>query len=164
MIWLPNYWELHGFSSTLCEKNMANLCVFPYFSCSMEIHFSLILGTVWISALPEIFRKPKNLKYLCFPILFPYYGNPLFLCFWNCMDFCFTKNIWETHNFQMSVFSHTFPLSLKCKISAIWLVEHSVRISDIFSCYRANINVMWNAGKRGGIYKTFESALTWNIH
>ena len=37
---------------------------------------------------------------------------------------------------------------------------NSVHISDIFNCYRANINGMWNAGKRGGIYKTFEFALT----
>ena len=29
---------------------------------------------------------------------------------------------------------------------------NSVYISDIFNCYRANINGMWNAGKLGGIY------------
>ena len=28
---------------------------------------------------------------------------------------------------------------------------NSVHISDIFNCYRANINGMWNAGKLGGI-------------
>ena len=32
---------------------------------------------------------------------------------------------------------------------------NSVHISDTFNCYRANINGMWNAGKLGGIYKTF---------
>ena len=41
---------------------------------------------------------------------------------------------------------------------------NSVHISDIFNCYSANINGMWNARKWGGIYKTFESILTQNIY
>ena len=31
----------------------------------------------------------------------------------------------------------------------------SVHNSHIFNCYRANISGMWNARKRGGVYKTF---------
>ena len=54
----------------------------------MENHFSHVLEIVWISAPPKLFKKPINLKYLCFSILFPYYGNPLFPCssFGNCME------------------------------------------------------------------------------
>ena len=37
---------------------------------------------------------------------------------------------------------------------------NSVHISDIFNCYHANINGMLNAGKLGGIYKTFIFTLT----
>ena len=37
---------------------------------------------------------------------------------------------------------------------------NSVHTFDIFNCYRANNNGMWNAGKLGGIYKTFEFTLT----
>ena len=37
---------------------------------------------------------------------------------------------------------------------------NSVHISDIFNCYRANINGMGNAGKLGGIYTTFKFTLT----
>ena len=33
---------------------------------------------------------------------------------------------------------------------------NGVHIFDIFNYYRAYINGMWNAGKPGGIYKTFE--------
>ena len=44
-----------------------------------------------------------------------------------------------------------FPLSLKCKISVIWLIE-TVCIFLIF--------LMWNARKLGGIYKVFEFILT----
>ena len=47
-------------------------------------------------------------KSLCFLLLFPYYVNSLFPYFGNCMDFCFTQNIWETHYFGMFVFSHIF--------------------------------------------------------
>ena len=31
----------------------------------------------WISTSPKIFKKPKTLKCLCFPMLFPYYGNSI---------------------------------------------------------------------------------------
>ena len=37
---------------------------------------------------------------------------------------------------------------------------NSVHIFDIFNCYRANINGMWNAGKLGGICTTFKFTLT----
>ena len=77
---------------------------FPYFSRIMEIHFSQVLGIVWISALSEMFiKKPINLNCLCFSILFPYNGNPLFPCFGNCMDFRIMGNISETLNFEMFV-------------------------------------------------------------
>ena len=76
----------------------------------MEIHFSQVLGIVWISALSEIFKKPINLKCLCFFMFFPYNGNPLFPCFGNCMDFCIKRKISETLNFEMFVFSHIFSL------------------------------------------------------
>ena len=42
---------------------------------------------------------------------------------------------------------------------------NSVHISDIFNCYSANINGMWNARKHGGIYKTFNTSnLRFNIN
>ena len=42
-----------------------------------------------------------------------------------------------------------------------WISVHN---SNIFNCYSANINGMWNARTLSGIYKTFEFILTWNIH
>ena len=50
-------------------------------------------------------------KSLCFALLFPTYVNSLFPYFGNCMDFCFTQNISETHYFRMFVFSRIFPLT-----------------------------------------------------
>ena len=79
---------------------------FSYFFNIMRIHFSHVLGIAWISASP----KPINLKCLCFPRFFLYYGNPLFPCFGNYMDFCFIQIILKTCNFEMFVFSHIFPL------------------------------------------------------
>ena len=119
----PMFRELYWFQlhpKHLRNTYLWNVCVFPYFSLSMEINFPHVLGIVWISASPEIFKKPINLKCLCFPILFPYYGNPLFPCFGNCMDFCVTQNIWGTHNFGMLVFSHTFTVLWKSTFPMSW--------------------------------------------
>ena len=86
----------------------------------MGIHFSHVLVIVWISASSKLFKKPINLKCLCFPILFPYYGNPLFPFVGNCMGFCFKYNIPETLNFGMFVFSHIFSLPWEFTFSIFW--------------------------------------------
>ena len=91
------------------------LLFFSYFSRIMGIHFSRVLGIVWISASSKIFKKPINLKYLCFPILFPYYGNRLSQCVGSCMDFCFQQKIPEILNSEMFIFSHIF--SLLCEFT-----------------------------------------------
>ena len=91
---------------------MGNLCVFSYFSCAMQIHFSHILEIVCISASRKIFEKPITLECLCFPIFFPYYGNSLFPCFGNWLDFCFKRKISETLNFEMLVCFPYFFLTL----------------------------------------------------
>ena len=116
-LYIPKHWELHGFSSTLnlrgSEEHGKSLCFPILFLC--YVNSSHILGIVWTSASPKIFKEPKNLKFLCFPILFLYYGNPRFLCFWNCMDFCV-----RNHNFQMFVFSHTFPILWELTFYMFW--------------------------------------------
>ena len=86
----------------------------------MEIHFSQVLGIVWISASSEIFKKPINLKCLCFSILFPYNGNPLFPCFGNCMDFYIKQKISQTLNFEIFVFSHIFSLLWEFTFPVFW--------------------------------------------
>ena len=76
------FWELYGFllhQKQLRNPLLWNVCFFPYFSRIIAIRFSHVLGIVWISASSKTFKKPKNLKCLCFPILFPYYGNSFFL-------------------------------------------------------------------------------------
>ena len=57
---------------------------------------------------------------LCFPILFPYNGNPLCPYFGNCMDFCFKQKITEILNFEMFVFSHIFPLLWQFTFPIFW--------------------------------------------
>ena len=96
-------------SSKKFQKHLTLKCVcFSYFFLTIGIHFSHILGIVWVSASPKIFEKSITLECLFFPILSPYYGNSLFPYFGNCMGFCFTQNISETHKFEMFVFSHAF--------------------------------------------------------
>ena len=58
--------------------------------------------------------------FVFFPILFPYYGNSLFPCFANCMDFCIKRKISETLNFEMFVFSHIFPLLWEFTFPIFW--------------------------------------------
>ena len=114
----PIFWELYGFLlHPKYLRNFGMFVFFPYFSRIMRIHFSHVLGIVWISASSKILKKPINLKCLCFPILFPYYGNPLFPCVWNCIDFCFQQKFPETLNFEMFMFSHIF--SLLCEFTSV---------------------------------------------
>ena len=93
---------------------------FPYFFRIMGIHFFHVLGIVQISASSKIFKKPINLKCLCFPILFPYYGNTLFPCVGNCMDFCFQQKIPQARNFEMFMFSHIFSLQCQFTFLIFW--------------------------------------------
>ena len=59
-------------------------------------------------------------KSLCFLLLFPYYVNLFFPYFGNCMDFCFTQNIWQTHYFGRFLFSHIFPLLWEFTFLIFW--------------------------------------------
>ena len=65
------------FARSIWDTHKFGMFVFSH-TRIMGIHFSHILGIEWVSASPKIFKRPINLKYLCFPILFPYHGNPLF--------------------------------------------------------------------------------------
>ena len=88
--------ELYGFlfhAKYVRSLYLRNICVFPYFSRTIGIHFSHVLKLVWFFASRERFKKLIIFERLCFPILSPYYENSLFLCFGNCMDFCFTQNM-----------------------------------------------------------------------
>ena len=120
----PYFGNCMGFSSTqnIWETHYFGMFVFffPYFSRFMGIHFSHVLGIVWVSASSKIFKKPINLKCLCFPILFPYYGNTLFPCVGNCMDFCFQQKILQTRNFEMFMFSRIFSLLCQFTFLIFW--------------------------------------------
>ena len=117
----PVFWELYGFLlQPKYLRNFGMFVFFPYFFRIMRIRFSHVLGIVWISASFRIFKKPINLKCFSFPILFPYYGNSLFPCVGNCMDFCFQQKIPETLNFEMFMFSHIFSLLCEFTFLIFW--------------------------------------------
>ena len=119
----PIFLELYGFmlhSKQLRNPLLWNVCFSPYFSRIMEIHFSQVLAIVWISASSKIFKKPTNLKCLCFSIHFPYNGNPRFPRIGYCMDFCIKRKILETLNFEMFLFSHIFPLLWEFTFPMFW--------------------------------------------
>ena len=61
---------------------------------------------------------------------------------------------------QLLVIHYLLPPIVKMQNICSMIGWNSVHISDIFNCYCANINGLWNARKLGGIYKTFEFILT----
>ena len=80
-------------------------------------------------------------KFLCFPILFLYYVNSLFPYFGNCMDFCFSQNIWETHYFGMFVFPYfslTMGIHFSHVLGIVWIsvslkiVEKPITLECLF--------------------------------
>ena len=91
VIWqftFPMFWEMYGFllhPKSLRNPLIWNVCVFPYFSRVMEIHFSHVLGTAWISASSKNIQKHLTFKFSCFPIFFPFSANSLFSYPGNCM-------------------------------------------------------------------------------
>ena len=80
----PMFWELYGFlchPKYLRNPQLWNVYVFPHFSRTVEIHFPHVLGIIWISASPGIFKKSINLKCLSFPT-FPVLWKSTFPMFW----------------------------------------------------------------------------------
>ena len=64
----PIFWEWYGFllhPKYFRNQHFGKFAFFPYFFRNMGIHFSHVLGIVWISASSKIFKKPINLKRLC---------------------------------------------------------------------------------------------------
>ena len=87
------FWELYGFllrAKYLRNSKFWNVSVFPSFSLTMGIHFSYVLGVVWISTSGNRCKKPIT---LCFSLLFFYHGIPLCTCFGNSIHFRLTLNI-----------------------------------------------------------------------
>ena len=83
------------------------------FSHNMKIYLSHSLETVWVSASPKLFKKAKNLEFLCFPMLFPYYGNSIFSFFGKSMDFCFILNILRSLSLWICLcFPYFFPCNM----------------------------------------------------
>ena len=83
----PCFWNLLQFPRFLFHTKylkdpwFLNVCVFPYFSRTMRIRFSYVLGTVWIFASCKVWKKALDFRMFCFPILFSYYRNSFFPCF-----------------------------------------------------------------------------------
>ena len=83
----PCFWNLLQFPRFLFHTKylkdpwFLNVCIFPYFSRTMRIRFSYVLGTVWIFASCKVWKKALDFRMFCFPILFSYYRNSFFPCF-----------------------------------------------------------------------------------
>ena len=64
----PIFWEFYGFllhPKYLRNPTLWNVCVFPYFSCIMEIQFFYVLGTAWISVSSAKISETLNFWNVC---------------------------------------------------------------------------------------------------
>ena len=99
---------------------------------------------------------------MCFPILFPLFVNSLFPCFGNCMDFCLTQNIWETHNFRMFVFSHTFPKLWEFTFPMFWeLLGFLLQLKNIRNPLVCNVSIFPYFSFTMGIYISHIFGIIW---
>ena len=134
-IHFPMFLEWHGllFHAKYVRKPyLRNICIFPYFSYTMGIHFSYVLEILWIFASREIFKKPIIFECLYFPILFPYNENSLFPCFGNCMDFCFTQNKWVTLDIGIFCFPIFFSYYRNSLSLSFWSNTTNVKTNKKF--------------------------------
>ena len=102
ILWIPAWHKIFKKS-----VNLKCLC-FPVLFSYYRNPLSQCFGNCMNFCFNQKFNKSMDFKCLFFPLLFSYYGSPLYPCFGNCIDFSFIQNIWERHNFGVSVFSHTF--------------------------------------------------------
>ena len=114
----PMFWELYGFLlylKYLRNLQFWNVCFPSYFFCNMGIRLS------HVSASPKIFKKLITLECLCFPMLFPHYGNSVVPCFRKSTHFCFILSILGSPS--LGCLSH---LCLSHIFSEIWEFTSSI--------------------------------------
>ena len=116
----PMFWELYRF--LLHPKYLRNpwvwdICFFPYFSRTMEMHFSLVLGIAWISASSDKFKTPLMFVFshtylVLWEFTFPMFSElHAFLLLAN-----YVRNTWPWN----VLFSHTFPVLLEITFPVFW--------------------------------------------
>ena len=123
LIWeftFPIFWKLYGLMPHMKyvrNPQLCNVCVFPYISLTMSIHFSHVLRIVQVSVSREIFKKPIThnfgifvliyLEMFCFLIFFLYYRKSL--------SPCFGDNTTDVKTNKKFLFSIPFPLKCLCE-------------------------------------------------
>ena len=138
----------------LCENPSQNLLSSWYnsgrFLSSFSFRISLITGL-------QIAHFNIAVGLSRIPITPPSAFSILLFCSW-----AWSITVFEKTQFVFRTVKRPFLKAFIVKMQNIYnlIGSNSVHISDIFNCYRANINGMWNARKLGGIYKTFEFTLT----
>ena len=121
--------------------------VFPCFSRTMKIHFSHLFGVVWISTSPNIFKKPINLKGLCFPMLFRVLWKSAFPIFWvwGIVWISASREICKKHlTLECSVFpyvSRTIGNHFAHVLGAVPLMWRLMKIFYFWSHFHTNVYV-----------------------
>ena len=114
----------------------------------MGIHSSHRLGTVWISATCETCKKPIPLEFLCFLLILPYYGNSIFQCFWNLLQFPrflfhtkYLKDPWFLNVCVFPYFSHTIGIHFSHALGTIPLMRKLIKLFYFRFHFHSNIHV-----------------------
>ena len=120
----------------------------------MEIHFSHVLGIVWISTSPQMFEKPISLGYF-FSNIFPVFWEFTFPMFWAMYGFLLlandVRNTWP----WIVLFSHTFPVLSEIISPMFWgqyyWCQWGLKWNLFFDPISTN-TFMWNYSLRKLIY------------
>ena len=95
-LFITKHWESHGFSPTLnlqgTEEYGKSLCFPIFFPVLCKFTFPMF-WELYGFLLHQNIKETHKFGMFVFPMLFLCYGNPLFLHFGNCMDFCFIRKI-----------------------------------------------------------------------
>ena len=93
--------------------------------------------------------------FVFFPILFPYYGNSLFPCFANCMDFCIKRKTSETLNFEIFVVVNIYVRDKVLKKKNVFSHICPYYANSLFPYFGNSMDFCFNQN----IWETLESLL-----
>ena len=120
----PIFWEFYGFllhPKYLRNPSLWNVCVFPHFSCIMEIQFSHVLGTAWIFVSSAKISEALNFWNVCvFSYIYLTMGIHFFYILGIIWISASPKIFEKLITFEFLFFFHNFPVLWEFTFPIFW--------------------------------------------